>query len=67
MRRLVVVALVMAAAALGAPARADVLVGLAAPMTGATNAWFGEQVEHGAALAVADINAAAACSASRCG
>jgi branched-chain amino acid transport system substrate-binding protein len=31
---------------------------MAAPMTGATNAWFGEQVERGAALAVTDINAA---------
>jgi branched-chain amino acid transport system substrate-binding protein len=57
MRRLIVVALVMAAAALGGSARADILIGVAAPMTGATNAWFGEQVEHGAALAVADLNA----------
>jgi branched-chain amino acid transport system substrate-binding protein len=58
MCRLVAVAIVMFAAALGWPARAEVLIGMAAPMSGATNAWFGEQVEHGAALAVADINAA---------
>ena len=45
-------------AALGGSARADVLIGMAAPMTGATNAWFGEQVEHGAAMAVADLNTA---------
>jgi branched-chain amino acid transport system substrate-binding protein len=57
MHRWVVVALVMAAAALGGAARAEILIGMAAPMTGATNAWFGEQVERGAALAVADINA----------
>ena len=31
--------------------------GVAGPMTG-KNAWFGEQMERGAALAVADINAA---------
>jgi branched-chain amino acid transport system substrate-binding protein len=58
MRRLVALAAVMLAAALGWPVRAEVLIGMAAPMTGATNAWFGEQVERGAALAVADINAA---------
>ena len=49
--------IVMLAATLGAPARADVLIGMAGPMTG-KNAWFGEQMERGAALAVADINAA---------
>ena len=58
MRRLVAVAVVMVAAALGGPARADVLIGMAGPMTGATNAWFGEQLQRGAALAVADLNAA---------
>ena len=57
MRRLVAVAIVMLAAALGGPARADVLIGMAGPMTG-KNAWFGEQMERGAALAVADLNAA---------
>ena len=45
------------AAALGGPARADVLIGLAGPMTG-KDAWFGEQMERGAELAVADVNAA---------
>jgi branched-chain amino acid transport system substrate-binding protein len=58
MRRLVAVAIVMFATALDWPARAEVLIGMAGPMTGATNAWFGEQVERGAALAVADVNAA---------
>ena len=57
MRRLVTVAVVVFAAALGGPARADVLIGMAGPMTG-KHAWFGEQLERGAALAVADLNAA---------
>ena len=48
------------------PARAEVLIGMAGPLTG-KDAWFGEQLQRGAAQAVADINAAAACSASRCG
>jgi branched-chain amino acid transport system substrate-binding protein len=56
MRRLVAVAIVMFAAALDWPARADVLIGVAGPMTGKL-AWFGEQMERGAALAVGDINA----------
>jgi branched-chain amino acid transport system substrate-binding protein len=38
-------------------ARADVLIGVAGPITGKL-AWFGEQLERGAGLAVADINAA---------
>ena len=58
MRRLAVVArLSLFAAALGWPARAEVLIGVAGPMTG-KDAWFGEQMERGAALAVADLNAA---------
>jgi branched-chain amino acid transport system substrate-binding protein len=56
MRCLVIAAVVMLAAALGGPARADVLIGMAGPITG-KNAWFGEQMERGAAMAVADINA----------
>jgi branched-chain amino acid transport system substrate-binding protein len=56
MCRLAAAAVIMLAAALG-PARADVLIGVAGPMTG-TNTWFGEQMERGAALAVADLNAA---------
>jgi branched-chain amino acid transport system substrate-binding protein len=52
------VSIVILIAALGTPTRAEILIGVAGPMTG-TNAWFGEQMERGAALAVADINAAA--------
>jgi branched-chain amino acid transport system substrate-binding protein len=57
MRCLVIAAVVMFGAALGGPARADVLIGMAGPITG-KNAWFGEQMERGAAMAVADLNAA---------
>src|SRR5215207_9751506 len=57
MRRSVALAVVMFAAALGWPARAEALIGLAGPMTGKL-AWFGEQMERGAELAVAEINAA---------
>jgi branched-chain amino acid transport system substrate-binding protein len=57
MRRLVAVAVIIVAAALGGPALADVLIGMAGPITG-QNAWYAEQMERGAALAVADINAA---------
>jgi branched-chain amino acid transport system substrate-binding protein len=56
MRRLAAIAVIILAATLGSPARADVLIGLAAPMTG-KNAWYGEQMERGAQLAVADLNA----------
>jgi branched-chain amino acid transport system substrate-binding protein len=49
---------IFTAAALSATiVRAEVLIGMAGPMTG-TNAWFGEQMERGAELAVADLNAA---------
>jgi branched-chain amino acid transport system substrate-binding protein len=57
LRRLVAVAAVMLAAALGGSARAEVLIGMAGPLTG-KDAWFGEQMERGAAQAVADLNAA---------
>jgi branched-chain amino acid transport system substrate-binding protein len=57
MRRLIAVAFVLLASALGWPARAEVLIGVAGPMTG-TNAWFGEQFQRGAEMAVADLNAA---------
>jgi branched-chain amino acid transport system substrate-binding protein len=57
MRRLVAVAIVLIAAALGGPAWADILIGMAGPMTG-KNAWFGEQMERGTTQAMADINAA---------
>jgi branched-chain amino acid transport system substrate-binding protein len=36
---------------------AEILIGMAGPLTG-KEAWFGEQMERGAALAVADLNAA---------
>ena len=36
---------------------AEILIGLAGPLTG-PNAWLGEQTERGVALAVADLNAA---------
>jgi branched-chain amino acid transport system substrate-binding protein len=57
MRRVAPLAVVLLAVALGGPAQAEVLIGVAGPMTG-KNAWFGEQIERGTALAVADINAA---------
>jgi branched-chain amino acid transport system substrate-binding protein len=38
-------------------ARAEVLIGMAGPLTG-SQAWEGEQLQRGAELAVADINAA---------
>jgi branched-chain amino acid transport system substrate-binding protein len=44
-------------AAFGGPARADILIGLAGPITG-KEAWLGEQFQRGAELAVADLNAA---------
>jgi branched-chain amino acid transport system substrate-binding protein len=56
MSRLALAAISILAVALGGPARADVLIGVAGPMTGKL-AWFGEQMERGVALAVADINA----------
>jgi branched-chain amino acid transport system substrate-binding protein len=46
----------MFAATLAWPAQTEVLIGVAGPMTG-TNAWFGEQMQRGAELAVVDINA----------
>jgi branched-chain amino acid transport system substrate-binding protein len=56
MCRLAVV-IVILAAVLGSPTRADVLIGMAGPMTG-PSAWFGEQMQRGAEQAVADLNAA---------
>ena len=57
MRRLSAAAIVTFAASLGSPAGADILIGVAGPMTG-DRAWYGEQYQRGAELAVADINAA---------
>jgi branched-chain amino acid transport system substrate-binding protein len=56
MRRLAAVAVVVFATALGWPAQADILIGVAGPMTG-TQSWGGEQFERGAEMAVADLNA----------
>jgi branched-chain amino acid transport system substrate-binding protein len=55
MHRLIAIVAVISAAALGWPARADVLIGLAGPMTG-KEAWLGEQFQRGTELAVADLN-----------
>jgi branched-chain amino acid transport system substrate-binding protein len=57
MRRFIVVAIVLLAAAFAYPAWAEVLIGIAGPMTG-KDAWFGERMQRGAELAVADINVA---------
>src|SRR5215475_8627715 len=57
MYRLVAVTIGLLAVALGHAARAEILVGVAAPLTG-TNAWAGEQMQRGGEQAVADINAA---------
>ena len=57
MRRLITVAIVALAVALGCPAQAEILIGVAGPMTGEL-AWAGEQFQRGSELAVADINAA---------
>jgi branched-chain amino acid transport system substrate-binding protein len=57
MRRLLAVVVILLATALGWPAQADILIGMAGPMTG-PSAWFGEQMQRGAELAVADLNAA---------
>jgi branched-chain amino acid transport system substrate-binding protein len=56
-RELLVVSAILIAALCARNARADVLIGVAGPMTG-KNAWFGAQMERGAEQAVADINAA---------
>ena len=57
MHRILTVAIVALAAALGCPARGEVLIGAAGPVTGQF-AWNGEQMQRGTEMAVADINAA---------
>jgi branched-chain amino acid transport system substrate-binding protein len=57
MRRSVILAVVVFAAALSGPARAELLIGMAGPISGHSS-WFGEQMERGTAQAVADLNAA---------
>jgi branched-chain amino acid transport system substrate-binding protein len=49
-------AALLAAILLAAPARADIVIAVAGPMTG-SNAAFGEQFRRGAERAVADLNA----------
>jgi branched-chain amino acid transport system substrate-binding protein len=56
-RELLAVTVVLIATLWETNAGADVLIGVAGPMTG-KNAWFGEQIQRGAEVAVADINAA---------
>ena len=56
-RRLLLIGAISIAALCAQAAAAEILIGVAGPMTG-KNAWFGEQMERGAALAVADLNAA---------
>ncbi len=57
MRCFIATAIFALAVAFSCPARADVLIGAAGPITG-PQAWIGEQMQRGAELAVADINAA---------
>lgn len=56
-RRLLIVAAISIALLWATTARAEVLIGVAGPMTG-KDAWFGAQMQRGAAQAVADINTA---------
>ncbi|MGX9177554.1 branched-chain amino acid ABC transporter substrate-binding protein [Mesorhizobium sp. BHbdii] len=57
MHRIITVAFVALAVALNCPAQAEVLIGVAGPMTGKLE-WTGTQLKRGAEVAVADINAA---------
>ena len=57
MYRFVAATIAVVAMTLGHAARAEILIGVAGPMTGAS-AWRGEQMQRGAEMAVADINAA---------
>jgi branched-chain amino acid transport system substrate-binding protein len=57
MRRFIAIAFVVLAATFGYPVRAEVVIGIAAAMTG-RQAWIGEQGQRGAEMAVTDINAA---------
>jgi branched-chain amino acid transport system substrate-binding protein len=47
---------IMLAALCARAAGAEILIGVAGPMTGAQS-WFGEQFERGAGMAAADLNA----------
>jgi branched-chain amino acid transport system substrate-binding protein len=56
-RGLLIVGVISIAMLCGTAVRADILIGLAGPITG-KEGWYGAQLERGAALAVADLNAA---------
>jgi branched-chain amino acid transport system substrate-binding protein len=55
-RKLLLVGVISIAALCARAAEAEILIGVAGPMTG-KNAWFGEQYQRGAELAVTDLNA----------
>lgn len=55
LRRLLTVAIMSAAAVWATTAGAEILIGVAGPMTG-SQSWFGEQFERGARMAAADLN-----------
>jgi branched-chain amino acid transport system substrate-binding protein len=55
-RRLLAIAIMLAAAGWATTAKAEIRIGVAGPMTGA-QAWFGEQFERGADMAITDLNA----------
>jgi branched-chain amino acid transport system substrate-binding protein len=55
--RSVFVSVTLMAALCATTAAADILIGVAGPITG-KDAWFGKQLQRGAELAVADLNAA---------
>ncbi|MDF0698545.1 branched-chain amino acid ABC transporter substrate-binding protein [Rhizobium sp. MC63] len=57
MRSSITAAIVALVVSLGSPARAEILIGAAGPVTGPL-AWIGEQMQRGTEMAVADINAA---------
>jgi branched-chain amino acid transport system substrate-binding protein len=57
MRRIITLVIIALAAAFSCPARAEILIGAAGPITGQL-AWIGEQMQRGAEMAVADVNAA---------
>jgi branched-chain amino acid transport system substrate-binding protein len=48
---------IMLSAALALPARSEIVIGAAGPMTGKLT-WIGEQLQRGTEMAVADLNAA---------
>ena len=55
-RRLLVAGIVAVAALCAPAADAEILIGVAGPMTG-SQSWFGEQFERGVGMAAADLNA----------